>query len=226
MAGPYGTFTSAVIPLPAENVDTDQIVPARYLKVTDKDGPARRAVPRLALRPRRRAQGAALRHGPAGDGRTGGSSWSGTTSGPARHASMLRGRWWPGGSGRSSRRASPTSSGTTRSRTGSCRSSSRPSGTASCSSCWPPSRTPSSPSTSRPRSSTCPATRTSPFDVDPFAKQMLLAGTDEMGWLLARTTDDRRLGDDPPRPGRHPRRGLSRSSDRGNRSSPAGVLRP
>ena len=25
-----------------------------------------------------------------------------------------------------------------------------------------------------------------PFDVDPFAKQMLLAGTDELGWLLAR----------------------------------------
>ena len=29
---------AAVIPLPAENVDTDQIVPARYLKVTDKAG--------------------------------------------------------------------------------------------------------------------------------------------------------------------------------------------
>jgi 3-isopropylmalate/(R)-2-methylmalate dehydratase small subunit len=27
-----------VIPLPAENIDTDQIVPARYLKVTDKAG--------------------------------------------------------------------------------------------------------------------------------------------------------------------------------------------
>jgi 3-isopropylmalate/(R)-2-methylmalate dehydratase small subunit len=38
VAQPYGTFTSAVIPLPAENVDTDQIVPARYLKVTDKAG--------------------------------------------------------------------------------------------------------------------------------------------------------------------------------------------
>ena len=38
MAEPFATFTSAVIPLPAENVDTDQIVPARYLKVTDKDG--------------------------------------------------------------------------------------------------------------------------------------------------------------------------------------------
>jgi 3-isopropylmalate/(R)-2-methylmalate dehydratase small subunit len=35
---PFGSFTSRVIPLPAENVDTDQIVPARYLKVTDKAG--------------------------------------------------------------------------------------------------------------------------------------------------------------------------------------------
>src|SRR4029077_14972800 len=38
MAEPFRTFTSAVIPLPAENVDTDQIIPARYLKVTSKDG--------------------------------------------------------------------------------------------------------------------------------------------------------------------------------------------
>ena len=34
----YASFASRVIPLPAENVDTDQIVPARYLKITDKDG--------------------------------------------------------------------------------------------------------------------------------------------------------------------------------------------
>jgi 3-isopropylmalate/(R)-2-methylmalate dehydratase small subunit len=34
----FATFTSAVIPLPRENVDTDQVVPARYLKVTDKTG--------------------------------------------------------------------------------------------------------------------------------------------------------------------------------------------
>jgi 3-isopropylmalate/(R)-2-methylmalate dehydratase small subunit len=38
MAEPFTVFTSKVVPLPAENVDTDQIVPARYLKVTDKDG--------------------------------------------------------------------------------------------------------------------------------------------------------------------------------------------
>jgi 3-isopropylmalate/(R)-2-methylmalate dehydratase small subunit len=35
---PYGRFSSKVIPLPAENVDTDQIVPARFLKITDKAG--------------------------------------------------------------------------------------------------------------------------------------------------------------------------------------------
>ncbi len=38
MADPFTTFTSRVVPLAAENVDTDQIVPARYLKVTDKAG--------------------------------------------------------------------------------------------------------------------------------------------------------------------------------------------
>ena len=39
MAAPkVGTFTTGLVPLPAENVDTDQIVPARYLKVVDKAG--------------------------------------------------------------------------------------------------------------------------------------------------------------------------------------------
>jgi len=38
VADPFTVFTSAVVPIPAENVDTDQIVPARYLKVTDKAG--------------------------------------------------------------------------------------------------------------------------------------------------------------------------------------------
>ena len=38
MAEPFSVFTSRIIPLPAENIDTDQVVPARYLKVTDKVG--------------------------------------------------------------------------------------------------------------------------------------------------------------------------------------------
>jgi 3-isopropylmalate/(R)-2-methylmalate dehydratase small subunit len=40
VAEPYRLFTSKVVPLAAENVDTDQVVPARYLKVTDKAGHA------------------------------------------------------------------------------------------------------------------------------------------------------------------------------------------
>ncbi len=35
---PFTTLTSRVVPFPQDNVDTDIIVPARYLKVTDKAG--------------------------------------------------------------------------------------------------------------------------------------------------------------------------------------------
>jgi 3-isopropylmalate/(R)-2-methylmalate dehydratase small subunit len=38
VAEPFTVFTSRVVPIAAENVDTDQIVPARYLKITDKLG--------------------------------------------------------------------------------------------------------------------------------------------------------------------------------------------
>ncbi len=34
----FTTLTSHAVPLPEENVDTDQIIPARFLKVTDKHG--------------------------------------------------------------------------------------------------------------------------------------------------------------------------------------------
>ncbi len=35
---PFQTFTSRVAPLPVDNIDTDQIIPARFLKTTDKMG--------------------------------------------------------------------------------------------------------------------------------------------------------------------------------------------
>jgi 3-isopropylmalate/(R)-2-methylmalate dehydratase small subunit len=35
---PFRTLTSRVIPLAQNNIDTDQIIPARYLKVTNKEG--------------------------------------------------------------------------------------------------------------------------------------------------------------------------------------------
>ena len=34
----FTTLTSSIVPLPIENVDTDQIIPARFLKATSKDG--------------------------------------------------------------------------------------------------------------------------------------------------------------------------------------------
>jgi 3-isopropylmalate/(R)-2-methylmalate dehydratase small subunit len=34
----FQTLTSSYVPLPIENVDTDQIIPARFLKATDKEG--------------------------------------------------------------------------------------------------------------------------------------------------------------------------------------------
>jgi 3-isopropylmalate/(R)-2-methylmalate dehydratase small subunit len=38
MAEPFRNFTSKIVPLPAENVDTDQIIPARFLKTTERTG--------------------------------------------------------------------------------------------------------------------------------------------------------------------------------------------
>ncbi|HVA87977.1 MAG TPA: 3-isopropylmalate dehydratase small subunit [Candidatus Saccharimonadales bacterium] len=35
---PFETLTSRVIPMPQENIDTDQVVPARFLKMTDRWG--------------------------------------------------------------------------------------------------------------------------------------------------------------------------------------------
>jgi len=35
---PLHTITSRIIPMPRNNIDTDQIIPARYLKVTDRSG--------------------------------------------------------------------------------------------------------------------------------------------------------------------------------------------
>lgn len=38
MSAPFHAFRSAVLPLLRDDVDTDQIIPARFLKVVDRDG--------------------------------------------------------------------------------------------------------------------------------------------------------------------------------------------
>ena len=91
MAEPFETFTSAVIPLPAENVDTDQIVPARYLKVTDKDGLAEALFRDWRFEEDGVAQGAAVRARPSRDGRPADPARRATTSAPGRRASTRRG---------------------------------------------------------------------------------------------------------------------------------------
>ena len=35
---PFTNFESRVAPLPFDNIDTDQIIPARFLKTTSKQG--------------------------------------------------------------------------------------------------------------------------------------------------------------------------------------------
>jgi hypothetical protein len=47
---PFKTFTSRMVAIPIDNIDTDQIIPARYLKTTDKAGPC--ALLRLAVQRR------------------------------------------------------------------------------------------------------------------------------------------------------------------------------
>ena len=92
MAEPFSVFTSRVVPMPAENVDTDQIVPARYLKVTDKDGLAEALFRDWRFEEDGSLKEPPLRPRPARDGRPRRSCSSVTTSAPARHASTRRGR--------------------------------------------------------------------------------------------------------------------------------------
>lgn len=37
----FNIIKSTCVPLPLENIDTDQIIPARFLKATDKEASAR-----------------------------------------------------------------------------------------------------------------------------------------------------------------------------------------
>lgn len=49
MKAKFNILTSTCVPLPLENVDTDQIIPARFLKADDERGVWRKSVSRLAL---------------------------------------------------------------------------------------------------------------------------------------------------------------------------------
>ena len=82
MAEPFRSFTSARSSrCRAENVDTDQIVPARYLKVTDKAGLAEALFRDWRFNEDGSLEGPALRHRPARRCRAGRSSLAGDNFG-------------------------------------------------------------------------------------------------------------------------------------------------
>ena len=187
MAEPFTIFTSKVVPLPAENVDTDQIVPARYLKVTDKAGLAEALFCDWRYERGRVAQGAA-------DSSSTGPGCR-RPEDPARRRQLrlrlvTRARavgadrvGHPGDPLDLVRRHLPQQQpqerrAADRRRPGDARPPVRAAGART--------RTPSSRSTSRSRASSCPTGSTIDFDIDPFAKRMILAGTDELGYLLSK----------------------------------------
>ncbi len=71
----FTTLTARGLPLPVDNIDTDQIIPARFLKTTDKSGLGERSLCRLAL--------------PGG--------WLAASGFPAERRSAMQGlkSWWP-----------------------------------------------------------------------------------------------------------------------------------
>ena len=173
MPEPFRSFTSRVVPIRAENVDTDQIVPARYLKVTDKEGLADALFRDWRFNEDGTKQGPAVHPRPARvQGRkillAGDNFGTGTSR---EHAPWALAAW---GSGRSSRPASPTSSGATRSRTACCRSSWTPRPTSGC---W--TLVEADPDVElrvdlAEQGILLPDGSTLDFEVDPFSKLMLL----------------------------------------------------
>jgi 3-isopropylmalate/(R)-2-methylmalate dehydratase small subunit len=188
MAEPYGTFTSRVIPLLAENVDTDQIVPARYLKVTDKDGLADalfrdwrfeedgslKDPPFVLDRPGMRGRAILL----AGDNFGAGSS--------REHAPWALTAWGI--------RAILSTSYADIFRSNSLKNGLLPivvtpedhAGLVDLIAADPESEVTIDLDLQVVH---LPDDEDLPFDVDPFAKQMLLAGTDELGYLLSKDDD-------------------------------------
>ena len=217
MAEPFATFTSRVIPLPAENVDTDQIVPARYLKVTDKAGLAEALFrdwrfeedgslrePRFVLdQPEMAGRQILL----AGDNFGAGSS--------REHAPWALTAWGI--------RAILSTSFADIFRNNALKNGLLPIVVEPDQHRHLFELVAADPDTEltvdlEAQVVHLPGDEDLPFDVDPFAKMMLLAGTDELGYLLGKTAGDRRLGGGPPRPRRHGRGRLTAARADGRRN--------
>ena len=174
------TIRSRTVALPATNIDTDQIIPARFLTSTSKAGfgkhlfadwrydAAGNPKPDFVLN-KPEAQGAAH-----------------PRRRPQHRLRVARANTRPGrcrisASRPSSAPSSPTSSAPTASRTACCPWSSTRRRTRGCS----PTRVSKSPSTSKAPRSRCPTARQVKFPLEGFARYCLLNGVDELGFLLS-----------------------------------------
>ena len=178
---PFSTHTGIGVPLRRSNVDTDQIIPAVYLKRVTRTGfedglfsawrqhaglhPQHRAVlPRVGAGGR-----AGLRHGLLARARRLGAAWTTASGSSSRPGSATSSAATPPRRGCSPRRW--------RSRTSSC-----------CGSCWRTTPAPRSPSTSTEKTVQA-RDLTVRFEIDDYTRWRLLEGLDDIG-LTLRHADD------------------------------------
>ena len=88
---PFTNFESRMVPLPINNVDTDQIIPGALSEDDVEDGPRQAAFQRLALRRAGQSE-SGLHPEPAARRRARRCCWPATISAAAARASTLRGR--------------------------------------------------------------------------------------------------------------------------------------
>jgi 3-isopropylmalate/(R)-2-methylmalate dehydratase small subunit len=186
VAEPFRAVRSRVVPILRENVDTDQVVPARYLKVTDKAGLAEALFrdwrfeedgslrePRFVLDEPRMAGRQILL---VGDNFGAGSS--------REHAPWALAAWGV--------RAIITTGFADIFRSNATKNGVLPIVVDAATHARLVALVDADPDAEltvdlAEQGVLLPDGSTIDFDVDPFAKAMLLAGTDELGWLLART---------------------------------------
>ena len=180
---PFNKHTGLVAPMDRVNVDTDQMVPKQFLKLCTREGFGRVLVLRLALSAGRKTESGICFELSALQGRER-SDRARRISAADRAASMRRGRSSTTASARFWRRATRTFSTTTASRTAFCPPRSRANRSTSSSSA--PSRTKAIalPSTSSSRSSPTTGACAIPSTIDPFRKDCLLKGLDDIGLTL------------------------------------------
>jgi 3-isopropylmalate/(R)-2-methylmalate dehydratase small subunit len=185
MPEPFESFTSKVIPLPVDNVDTDQIIPARFLKTTERSGLADALFHDWRYLPDGSPNPAFVLNQPEMQGRRILLAGDNFGSGSSReHAPWALVAWGI--------RAILSTSFADIFRSNSLKNGLLPIPVEAEQHRLLFEMLGADPelelTVDLPAQLVhLPGDVDLPFDVDPFAKQMLLAGTDEIGWLLARS---------------------------------------